>query len=153
VAGVLRIARATEADAEELLGLMLAYCAFYAAMPGRGRLRDLMAALRADPEGEGVQLIARSGDDHRAVGFATVFWSWNTLRGGRTGILHDLFVAPEARGQRVGERLMEAAREECRRHGAVELAWETALDNERAQRLYDRIGAVRATWLSYSLEV
>ena len=36
---------------------------------------------------------------------------------------------------------------------AEELAWQTARDNARAQRVYDRVGATRSEWLDYSLNV
>jgi RimJ/RimL family protein N-acetyltransferase len=32
------------------------------------------------------------------------------------------------------------------------MGWETAKDNARAQRLYERIGASRAEWIDYSLD-
>lgn len=115
---------------------------------------DLLAvsrALIADPEREGVQLLARAGGD--AVGFATVYWSWNTLAAARLGIMHDIFVTPDARGTGVADELIRACVEECRTHGAAELAWQTARDNARAQRVYDRMGATRSEWLDYSLSV
>jgi ribosomal protein S18 acetylase RimI-like enzyme len=107
--------------------------------------------LLADPDKDGMQLIARDGTG-AALGFATIYWSFSTHRTGRIGVMNDLFVAPAARGQRVGERLIEACLERCRARGALALEWETALENERAQALYDRVGAKRERWLSYSLE-
>lgn len=115
---------------------------------------DLLAvsrALIADPEREGVQLLARADGD--AVGFATVYWSWNTLAAARLGIMHDIFVTPDARGTGVADELIRACIGECRTHGAAELAWQTARDNARAQRVYDRMGATRSEWLDYSLSV
>ena len=85
-------------------------------------------ALIADPEREGMQLIARS-DDGEAVGFATVYWSWDTLIAARVGIMHDLFVIPPARGTGIADLLIDACVEECRRHGAAKLGWQTAPDN------------------------
>jgi GNAT superfamily N-acetyltransferase len=108
--------------------------------------------LIADPEREGIQLIAR-GDDGDAVGFATVYWSWDTLIAARVGIMHDLFVIPPARGTGIADLLIEACVEECRRHGAARLGWQTAPDNRRAQRVYERVGATRDEWLDYGLSV
>jgi ribosomal protein S18 acetylase RimI-like enzyme len=67
--------------------------------------------------------------------------------------MNDLFVASEARGTGVAEALIEACVERCREHGATQLAWSTALDNDRAQAVYDRLGAKRERWLDYSLPV
>ena len=39
---------------------------------------ELSQTLLADPEREGLQLLARD-DAGRVVGFATLFWSWQTL--------------------------------------------------------------------------
>jgi len=149
------IGPAGEADLADLLALMRAYCDFYAVAPSDEALLALSRALIADPEREGVQLIARAPGG-AAVGFATVFWSWSTTRGERIGVMNDLFVAPEARGAgagRVGEALIAACAERCRAHGAVSLTWQTAPDNERAHALYDRIGAQRSQWLDYDLPV
>jgi GNAT superfamily N-acetyltransferase len=144
------IGRVTEADLGELLPLMRAYCDFYAVAPSDEALLGLSRALIADPEREGVQLLARDGG---SVGFATIFWSWATTSAERIGVMNDLFVAPEARGKGVAEALIEACRAECAGHGAGKLTWQTAPDNATAMKLYDRIGAVREQWVDYWLPV
>jgi ribosomal protein S18 acetylase RimI-like enzyme len=148
----LTVARVYEDDLADLLPLLRAYCDFYGVEPSDESLLDLSRALLADPEREGVQLIARD-EDGTAVGFATVFWSWNTLIAARIGVMNDLYVAPAARGTGVADELIRACAEECGRHGAQSLDWETAKDNERAQRVYDRVGAHRSEWVDYSLPV
>lgn len=145
------ISRAGESDLPELLPLMRGYCDFYAVSPSDEQLLALSRALIADPEREGVQLIARK--DGAAVGFATIYWSWATTIASRIGVMNDLFVAPEARGTGAAEELIQACVDECRKHGAVELTWQTAPDNDRAQRVYDRIGGRRSQWVDYSLSV
>jgi GNAT superfamily N-acetyltransferase len=86
------------------------------------------------------------------VGFATIYWTWQTLDAARVGVLNDLFVAPASRGIGTGRALIERALQLCRAHGAEKLVWETAPDNTTAQRLYDGIGAAKSTWLSYELD-
>jgi GNAT superfamily N-acetyltransferase len=141
------------ADLPELLPLLRAYCDFYEVTPGDAALLELSEALLADPRREGLQLLARD-QDGRAVGFATLYWTWQTLSAARVGVMNDLYVAPEARGSGVAGALIDACRERCRKHGATELIWQTATDNARAQALYDRIGATRDDrWLDYSLPV
>lgn len=147
-----RIDPVDERDLPELLALMRAYCDFYAVAPSDEALFDMSRALLADSEREGIQLIARDGEGG-TVGFATVFWSWSTLLGARIGIMNDLYVAPEARGSGLAEALIEACRERCAGHGARELSWQTAKDNLRAQRVYERVGGQREEWLDYSLRV
>jgi GNAT superfamily N-acetyltransferase len=143
-------ARVREADLPELLPLVRAYCDFYDVAPGDDALLALSRALLADPDREGVQLLARD-DAGRPAGFASVYWSWDTLLAARVGIMHDLFVTPAMRGRGVGEALIDACRAECRRHGAVKLGWQTAHDNRLAQRLYERVGATRDEWVDYWL--
>jgi GNAT superfamily N-acetyltransferase len=152
VTGAPAIAVAGEADLGDLLALMRAYCDFYEVGPADAALLALSRALIADPEREGVQLLARDTDG-AAVGFATVFWTWSTTRAARIGVMNDLFVAPAGRGGGVADALIAACAERCRERGAVSLTWQTALDNARAQAVYDRIGARRSQWLDYDLPV
>ena len=142
------IARVTEADLGDLLPLLRGYCDFYEVDPTDDALLTMARALIADPEREGVQLIARV-DDGTGVGFATIFWSWSTSSAERIGIMNDLFVAPAGRGTGVADALIAACVDECRRRGAGKLTWQTAPDNATAQRVYERVGATREEWIDY----
>jgi GNAT superfamily N-acetyltransferase len=144
------ITTVAEEDLGDLLGLLRAYCDFYAVAPADAALLELCRALIADPEREGTQLIARDGDG-QALGFATLYWSWQTLDAGRLGVMNDLFVHPDARGTGLADALIDACAQRAREHGARALAWETALDNLRAQHVYERVGAQASRWLSYEL--
>ena len=135
-------------DLADLLPLMRAYCAFYNESPSDQALLELSRALIADPLREGLQLIARDSLG-AAVGFATVFWSWDTTEASRIGIMNDLFVVPEARGLGLADRLIEACTQRCAERKASRLEWETGPENLRAQSVYDRVGAVREPWLTY----
>lgn len=146
------VARVQAGDLGELLPLVRAYLDFYGATPPEAAVRALSEALIADPEREGVQLLARDAAG-AAVGFATVYWSRATTRAMRIGTMNDLYVAPEARGTGTAEALIEACVEACRAHDAGALEWTTALDNHRAQAVYDRVGGQRSRWLSYTLPV
>ncbi len=142
--------RAEAADVDELLPLMRAYCEFYEVSPPDADLLALARALIDDPEREGVQLIARDTDG-KAVGFATLYWTWSTSEASRIGVMNDLFVAESARGHGLAEQLIEACRSECAQRGARRLAWQTAPDNLRARAVYDRVGATREHWVDYWL--
>jgi GNAT superfamily N-acetyltransferase len=148
-----RITLVGAADLPELLPLVRAYCDFYQVAPSDQALLELSRALLVDPQQAGLQLLARD-DAGRAVGFATVFWTWQTLVAARVGVMNDLFVDAEARGTGVAGGLIDACVEQCRAHGATQLVWQTARDNGRAQALYERIGATREDhWLDYWLPV
>jgi len=149
---VTETSRVGESDLQELLPLVRAYCDFYDVAPTDEALLAVSRALIADPDREGVQLMARD-NGMEAVGFATVYWSWDTLIADRVGIMHDLFVSPPARGTGVADLLIDSCVEECRRHGAAKLGWQTARDNARAQAVYKRVGATRDEWIDYWLAV
>jgi len=146
-----KIERVGEADLSELLPLMRGYCDFYEVAPSDDELLALSRALIADPEREGVQLLAR--DQGRAIGFATIYWSWATTSAERIGVMNDLFVAPEARGSGLAESVIQACRAECAARGAGKLTWQTAPDNAAAIKVYDRVGATREQWVDYWLVV
>jgi GNAT superfamily N-acetyltransferase len=147
------IATVTEADLPELLPLMRGYCDFYEVNPSDDELLALSRELLASPELDGVQLIARD-DEGRAVGFATIFWTWSTLSASRIAVMNDLFVSADARGSGSADALIAACAERAREHGATSLDWQTARDNERARKVYDRVGG-RADdrWVDYSLSL
>jgi GNAT superfamily N-acetyltransferase len=140
-----------EGDLPELLPLMRAYCDFYEVQPPDDALLAMSRALIADPEREGLQLIARDGDSGAPIGFATIFWSWSTTAAARIATMNDLYVAPAGRGKGVADDLIRACLERCRERGAARLEWQTAADNLRAQAVYDRVGGQRSQWVDYSL--
>jgi GNAT superfamily N-acetyltransferase len=142
-----------ETDLAELLPLMRGYCDFYEVAPSDEALLAMSRTLVADPELEGLQLIARD-EDGRAVGFATIFWTWSTLSASRIAVMNDLFVSEDARGSGAADELIEACADRCGERDVTELDWQTAHDNLRAQKVYDRVGAKRDDrWLDYSLSV
>jgi GNAT superfamily N-acetyltransferase len=143
------IALVGAADLPDLLPLMRAYCDFYRCAPGDDELLQLSRTLIAEPDVEGEQLIARETGGG-AVGFATLFWSWDTTEAARIGIMNDLYVDPRARGTGLADRLIAAALERCARRGAVRMDWQTERDNLRAQAVYDRVGGVREPFVVYS---
>jgi GNAT superfamily N-acetyltransferase len=87
------------------------------------------------------------------VGFATIFWSWDTTEASRIGIMNDLYIAPQARGSGLADRLIGTCVERCAQRGAARLEWMTGPENLRAQAVYDRVGGMREPWLVYTLPV
>ena len=156
---MLTITTVGSADVGDLMPMLRAYCDFYRVDPSDERLSALVTALIDDPA-EGLQLIARDADERSTdglssgtpLGFATIYWTWQTLYAARVGVLNDLFVVPASRGTGTGRALIERCLELCRERGAGKLVWETAPDNATAQRLYDGIGAEKSTWLTYELD-
>ena len=138
-------------EVEELLPLMRAYCEFYESNPPDEGLREMAAALIADPS-QGVLLVARDGAGD-AVGFAAMDWKWSSLKGARVGYLEDLFVTPSARGRGIADALIMECAKRCRDRGMPVMQWLTAPDNHRAQAVYDRVGGTSDAFLEYELEI
>jgi GNAT superfamily N-acetyltransferase len=137
-------------EIEEMLPLIRAYCEFYETEPDDDGLREMFRTLVAEPS-QGAVFIARDGG--RAVGFATLDWKWSSLKAARIGYLEDLFVDPEARGKGIADALIETCADRCRELGMPALEWATAPDNHRAQKVYDRTGAVSEPFIEYDLEL
>ena len=116
-----RIERVGVVDLPVLMPMLRAYCDFYEVDPRDDRLIALSRALIEDPS-QGEQLIARD-DGGTPVGFATIYWTWQTLDAARIGVLNDLYVVPATRGSGVGRALIEHCRGLCRKRGAAKLVW------------------------------
>lgn len=148
-----------ENELDDLLPLMRAYCEFYnrseqIPLTNDDALLAMSRALIANPSREGVQLIVRDQKEPTPIAFATIFWSWSTLGGGRLAIMNDLYVSEQYRGQGIADMLITECARHAREHGALSLTWETSVDNKRAQAVYDRSGASKShRWLHYTLSL
>jgi GNAT superfamily N-acetyltransferase len=141
---------AREDEIEELLPLMRAYCDFYGSSPADEGVIGMARTLIRDPS-QGAVFIAR--EEGRAIGFATLDWKWSMLKGARIGYLEDLFVDPAARGRGTADALIQVCADRCRELSMPAMEWLTAPDNRRAQKVYDRSGAVPETYVEYDLEL
>jgi GNAT superfamily N-acetyltransferase len=129
--------------------LFRAYGEFYETAFDDAHL-DRTGALLIDP-GSGIDALVAEDADGRLVGFAHYRSHPDTFGPGRDWFLDDLFVDPGARGAGVATELIAAVADEARRTGpSGSLRWITAADNERAQRVYDRV-ATRTTWVTYEI--
>jgi len=139
----------TGADREALLRLMDGYIVdfYHSPRPPRERL-EALADLLAEGR-EGTQLVAEV--DGELVGFATLYFTWSTLRAERISILNDLYLDGAARGTGAAAALFQAARSLSRERGCAEMEWQTAADNHRAQAFYAKMGGERGDWVSYSI--
>jgi GNAT superfamily N-acetyltransferase len=144
-----RISPVTSESVAGLIPLLREYCDFYGVAPTDDRLTQLCEALLADPR-EGIQLLA-TDEAGNPSGFATVYWSWSTLSAARIGVMNDLYVKPSERGSGLAEALIAECAKVARGRSASHLTWQTAVDNHRAQKVYDRVGGVREQWLDYSI--
>lgn len=94
-----------------------------------GFVRDSVA-------GDAIQFVALDGT--RVVGWCDIFPEWADAVShiGRVG----MGLLPEARGQRVGERLLRACLDKARAKGLSRIELHVRADNARAIALYRRLG-------------
>ena len=76
----------------------------------------------------------------KPVGFVQLYPSFSSISMKRAWILNDLYVIPEARQEGVGQELLSAAIKLCEETNANSLSLQTAPDNDRARRLYEKNG-------------
>jgi len=80
--------------------------------------------------------------DNVPVSFALFFHNFSTFLG-RSGIyLEDLYVKPEARGEGVGQKMLQYLARLAKERNCGRLEWWVLDWNESAIRFYKRIGAV-----------
>jgi GNAT superfamily N-acetyltransferase len=87
------------------------------------------------------------------AGHACLYWSFSSTAAREVVHLNDLFVVEGHRGGGVGRALIDATVEVARDRVVRTVTWMTALDNRKAQRLYESTGASRSAWFEYELEV
>jgi GNAT superfamily N-acetyltransferase len=146
------VTRVGETDLPDLVPLVGAYLEFYETAQDAAAIESFCRVLLAEADHAGVQLLARDATG-AAVGFATVYWTWSTTRLARLAVMNDLFVAPAARGRGTAEQLILACRDLASARGCGALEWQTAPDNLRAQRVYERVGGELSRWFTYELTV
>lgn len=131
---------ATATDLDDLVRLFGGYLEFYQVPRPAAEIRAFLQARLAAADSR--LLIAR---DRQAVaqGFVQLYPLYASLALRSSWLLSDLYVTQAARGQGVGEALMNAARAHAEATGACGLQLETARDNHAAQALYERLGYVR----------
>ncbi len=73
------------------------------------------------------------------------------LRGKYIGFLDDLFVDPEHRGKKIGEKILSELKIISEKNEWGLIRWITRNDNEKAKSLYDKVSE-KTTWDTYELK-
>ncbi|MBW8349812.1 GNAT family N-acetyltransferase [Bacillus sp. IITD106] len=141
---------ASNEDVHALYKLMRQYIVDFYQQPDPEEkdLKDLIHHLLDYPI-SGLQFVAE--ESKQLVGFATLYFTFSTLKVKRQAILNDLFVAPQKRGKKIGEKLFETCLDYIRKHHFSSMTWETAKDNLVAQSLYNKMGGKLSEWLCYEI--
>lgn len=135
----MRIKRATVSDLDATAPLFDAYRQFYAQRSDVAAARAFLdERLRRD---ESVIFLAvEDKDGGEALGFTQLYPSFSSVSLKRLWVLNDLFVGPSVRRGGVGRRLLDRARDWAIETGAKGLVLATAVDNSKAQALYESCG-------------
>ncbi|MBS4196260.1 GNAT family N-acetyltransferase [Lederbergia citri] len=141
---------ASKEDVDALYKLMRQYIVDFYQQPDpkENELKDLIHHLLDNPI-SGLQFVAE--ENGQVVGFATLYFTFSTLKVKRQAILNDLFVAPQERGKKIGEKLFETCLDYIRKNDFSSMTWETAKDNIAAQSLYNKMGGKQSEWLCYEI--
>jgi ribosomal protein S18 acetylase RimI-like enzyme len=135
----IEIQTATFEHLNDLAPLFDAYRVFYQETSDLERARNFL--LERIQNFDSVIYLAYNGK--KPLGFTQLYPSFSSVSTNRLWILNDLYVIAEARGLRVGERLIERAFQLARDTNAKGLQLETAHTNLSGQKLYERLGFER----------
>ena len=101
------------------------------------RLRGALAALLSDASHGRLVLIERAD---ATAGYLMIGFCFSLEFGGRHGLLDELYVLPQHRGDGLGKQALAEAEAICRREGLGCLRLEVGNDNAHARALYERSG-------------
>lgn len=147
----IQISRAGAADLADLARLFDAYRMFYG-QPSEPTKASAFVSDRLSQE-DSVILLARD-EDGSALGFTQLYPTFSSIACRRAFVLNDLYIHEAARGRGVARALLVAARAHAVGVGAAYISLETAVDNARAQALYESFGFRRDTqFLTYALSL
>jgi GNAT superfamily N-acetyltransferase len=143
------IAPIAAGDYDDLLPLIADYQRFYGvSTPDEEKNRAFFARFLGTSD---AGTILGAWRDGHLVGYTCLYFSPSSVEAEDIVILNDLYVVPDARGGGVGRHLIEATTQLARTRPVRLVRWSTALDNRRAQRLYEQMGAERTTWFEYEI--
>ncbi len=148
----IKLRRAERADAETVIGLIIALAEFENLPPP-----DAAAQARLIEHGFGDApkfevMLAEIDESPTPVGYALLLQTYSTFLAQPSLYLEDVFVLPEFRKRGIGNALLRHCVRTAHERGCGRMEW-TCLDwNTNAQAMYDRMGARRMKeWFLYRM--
>ncbi|MED4253328.1 GNAT family N-acetyltransferase [Priestia megaterium] len=144
------VRKAESKDINQLTELMYEYIVdFYQRpKPPMEKVHQLFYTLLNQKEG--AQFVVEQNEE--LVGFATLYFIFDTLFAHKVAILNDLYVTEEARGTDIAHELFQACHHFAEENNYAYMSWLTANDNKRAQRFYEKMGGISEGWVHYSIQ-
>jgi GNAT superfamily N-acetyltransferase len=123
-----------------LLGILFSQEAELA--PDDAKQTRALDKILSDPS-VGTVYVAR--DAGRVVAMASLIYTISTAEGGTAALFEDLIVLPGHRGRGIASSLVEFVVQQARKQGVLRLTLLTDRQNERAHRLYRKLGFTDST--------
>jgi ribosomal protein S18 acetylase RimI-like enzyme len=135
-----RIRRARPGDGAALVELQREFYREDRLTHGAANARALHRLLRSPLAGV-VWVIEAGGRDQRSpIGYLVLTIGYSLERGGRDSFIDELYVRSEWRGRGLGTHAVATAEAGARRLGVRAVHLEVDTTNDRARRLYERVG-------------
>ncbi|MDF2683029.1 MAG: family acetyltransferase [Brevibacillus sp.] len=97
----------------------------------------------------GIQFVAELNG--KLVGFATLFFTYSTMKADKITIMNDLFVIEQFRDTEVETQLFLECHKYSQEHGYANMTWITSTDNTRAQIFFKKMSALQGRdWVHFS---
>ncbi|WP_228447814.1 GNAT family N-acetyltransferase [Chryseobacterium sp. KBW03] len=97
-------------------------------------------------------IVAESDD--KIAGMLVYYFLPYTAQNRSAVYLKELYVDYRYRGLKIGEKLMNALKEDAKQHDCTQIKWTVAPWNDAGKRFYERIGAKENTeWLNYEWSI
>ena len=146
------IRRAERADAETVIGLIIALAEFENLPPPDADAQARLIAHGFGPEPKFEVMLAEVEGTPGPVGYALLLQTYSTFLAQPSLYLEDVFVLPDYRKQGIGKALLRHCVRTAFERGCGRMEW-TCLDwNTNAQALYERMGARRMKeWYLYRM--
>jgi ribosomal protein S18 acetylase RimI-like enzyme len=93
-------------------------------------------------------------DNGKITGMLVYYFLPYTAQNRPAIYMKELYVDENYRGQKIGEQLMNALRNEAKENNSTQIKWTVAPWNEAGQRFYERLGAnENKEWLNYEWNI
>ncbi|WP_348621030.1 GNAT family N-acetyltransferase [Paenibacillus polymyxa] len=97
----------------------------------------------------GIQFVAEQNGE--LIGFATLFFTFSTMKADKITVMNDLFVLEPFRDTEVESQLFLECQKYSQNHGYAHMTWITSTENKRAQIFFKKMGAVQGRdWVHFS---
>ncbi|WP_405114290.1 GNAT family N-acetyltransferase [Paenibacillus sp. FSL K6-1217] len=100
---------------------------------------------------QGIQFVAE--EDGRLVGFATLYFTFSTMKADKIAVMNDLFVKEAFRDTELESQLYLKCKNYCIDQGFANMTWITSINNTRAQSFFNKMNAVQGKdWVHFSIK-